>query len=178
DLETMFQLMYLRFTQPRADPAAFGAMAAQARNLLANQLASPDVVFEQTIDATLSSNNPRRRPETPTSVDQWNLDKSLAFYKARFAGASNFAVPFGGSFTLDAIKPLVETYIASLPATHSHESWHDIGVVAPTGVVEKVVQKGLAPKSQIAIVLNGPFEYDDAHRLALRTVTLLLESRL
>jgi zinc protease len=178
DLETMFQLLYLRFTQPRADPAAFAAMAAQAKNLLANQLASPDVVFEQTLAATLSSNNPRRRPETPTSVDQWNLDKSLAFYKARFADASNFTFTFVGSFTPDAIKPLVETYIASLPATHSHESWHDIGVVAPTGVVEKVVQKGLAPKSQVAIVLNGPFEYDDAHRLALRTVTLLLESRL
>jgi zinc protease len=30
----------------------------------------------------------------------------------------------------------------------------------------------------VALVLNGPFQYDDPHRLALRTVTLLLESRL
>ena len=30
----------------------------------------------------------------------------------------------------------------------------------------------------MAIILSGPFEYDDAHRLALRTVTLVLESRL
>ena len=49
DLETMFQLMYLRFTQPRADPTAFAAMASQARGLLANQMASPDVVFNQAI---------------------------------------------------------------------------------------------------------------------------------
>src|SRR5262249_7644992 len=67
DLESMLQLMYLRFTQPRADQASFGVMAAQARNLLANQMASPDVVFQQTIDATLSANNPRRRPETPST---------------------------------------------------------------------------------------------------------------
>ena len=178
DLETMMQLLYLRFTQPRADPAAFAAMAGQARSLLANQLASPDVVFEQTISATLSANNPRRRPETPANVDQWSLDKSLAFYKARFADASNFSFVFVGSFTLDAIKPLVETYIASLPATHAHQSWRDLGVTPPSGVIEKTVEKGLAPKSQVAIVLTGPFEYDDPHRLALRTVTLLLESRL
>ena len=178
DLETMMQLLYLRFTQPRADPAAFAAMAAQARSLLANQLASPDVVFEQTIGATLSGNNPRRRSETPANVDQWSLDKSLAFYKARFADASNFSFVFVGSFTLDAIKPLVETYIASLPATHAHQSWRDLGVTPPSGVIEKTVEKGLAPKSQVAIVLSGPFEYDDPHRLALKTVTLLLESRL
>src|SRR5436190_913028 len=56
DLETMFQLLHLRFTQPRADPAAFAAMSAQARGLLANQQASPDVVFNQTIDAALNRN--------------------------------------------------------------------------------------------------------------------------
>jgi len=178
DLETMFQLLYLRFTQPRADPTAFAAMASQARGLLANRMASPDVVFNQTIGATLSGNSPRRQPETPATVDQWNLEKSLAFYKARFADAGNFTFVFVGSFTPDAIKPLVETYIASLPATHAHETWRDLGIAPPAGVVEKTIEKGIAPKSQVAIVLSGPFEYDDAHALALRTTTLLLQSRL
>ena len=156
DLETMFQLLYLRFTQPRADPTAFAAMASQARALLANQMASPDVVFNQAIDAALSRNSPRRQPETPATVDQWNLAKSLAFYKARFADASNFTFVFVGSFTPEAIKPLVETYIASLPATHAHETWRDLGIAPPTGVVEKTIQKGIAPKSQVAIVFSGP----------------------
>jgi zinc protease len=178
DLETMFQLLYLRFTQPRADPTAFAAMASQAKGLLANRMASPDVVFNQTIGAALSRNSPRRQPETPATVDQWNLEKSLAFYKARFADASNFTFVFVGSFTPDAIKPLVETYIASLPATHAHETWKDLGIAPPTGVVEKTIEKGIAPKSQVAIVLSGPFEYDDAHALALHTTTMLLQSRL
>jgi zinc protease len=178
DLETMFQLVYLRFTQPRADPTAFAAMTSQARGLLANQMASPDVVFNQAIDATLSRNSPRRQPETPATVDQWNLAKSLAFYKARFADASNFRFVFVGSFTPEAIKPLVETYIASLPATHAHETWRDLGIAPPEGVVEKTIEKGIAPKSEVAIVLSGPFTYDDPHRLALRTMTLVLQSRL
>jgi zinc protease len=178
DLEAMMQLLYLRFTAPRADPAAFAAMAAQARTLLANQAVSPDVAFEQTIDSTLSSNHLRRRPETPATVDQWNLDKSLAFYKARFANAGNFTFTFVGSFTLDAMRPLVETYLASLPATGARESFRDLGITPPTGVIEKTVEKGVAPKSEIAIVITGPFEYDDPHKLALHTVTMLLESRL
>jgi zinc protease len=178
DLETMFQLLYLRFTQPRADPTSFAAVASQARVLLANRMASPDVVFQQTIDAVLSGNSPWRQPETPETVERWNLAASYAFYKARFADASNFTFVFVGSFTPEAIKPLVETYVASLPATHAHETWRDLGIVPPAGVVERTVEKGIAPKSQVAIVFSGPFDYNDEHRLALRTMTLVLESRL
>src|SRR5262249_51741313 len=178
DLETMFQLLYLRFTQPRADPTAFAALASQARALLANQMASPEVVFNQALLTALTGNSPRLRPQTPTTVDQWDLGKSLAFYKARFADASNFTFVFAGSFTPDKIRPLVETYLASLPATHAHETWRDLGITPPDVVVEKTVEKGIAPKSEVAIVFSGPFQYDDPHALALRTMTRVLESRL
>src|SRR4051812_20117830 len=137
DLETMFQMLYLRFTQPRADPTAFAAVASQARGLLANQLASPDVVFNQAIVAAPTQNHPRTQPETPATVDKWNLDKSMAFYKARFADASNFTFVFVGSFTPEMIKPFVETYIASLPATHAGETWRDLGITPPSGVIDK-----------------------------------------
>jgi zinc protease len=178
DLETMFELLYLRFTQPRADPVAFAAMASQARALLANQMASPDVVFEQTLDAALSGDSPRRRPETVATVGQWNLASSLAFYKARFGDASNFTFVFVGSFTSETIKPLVETYLASLPATHARETWRDLGIAPPSGVVEKTIRKGIAPKSSVAIVFSGPFEYDDTTQLAFRTMTQVLQAQL
>jgi zinc protease len=178
DLETMFQLLYLRFTQPRSDPTAFAAVASQARALLANQMASPEIVFNQTILAALSNNSPRLRPQTPATVDQWDLRKSLAFYKARFADAGNFTFVFVGSFTPEAIRPLVETYLASLPATHAHDTWRDLGVTLPTGIVEKTVEKGIAPKSEVALVFSGPFVYDDPHALALSAMTRVLEARL
>jgi zinc protease len=178
DLETMFQLIYLRFTQPRADPTVFAALASQAKALLANRTASPDVVFDQTIDAVLSGNHPRRQPETAATVDKWDLAKSLAFYKARFADASNFTFVFVGSFTPETMKPLVETYLASLPATHAGETWRDPGISPPSGVINRTIEKGIAPKSQVAIVFSGPFVYDDAHKLALRAMTMVLESRL
>ena len=44
---------------------------------------------------------------TAETVDKWNLDKSLAFYKDRFADASDFTFYFVGSFDEATIKPLV-----------------------------------------------------------------------
>lgn len=178
DLEAMLQLVYLRFTQPRADPVAFAALKAQALGMLANRQASPEFAFGQALEAAFSLNNPRRQAETPETVAKWNLDRALAFYKARFADASNFTFIFVGSFTPEQIKPLVETYLASLPATRARETWRDLSTALPTGVVERTVQKGIAPKSAVSIVFSGPFGYDDADKLALRTAVMLLQSRL
>jgi len=178
DLETLFQLIYLRFTAPRADPAAFAALQSQARALVANQNASPEFVFDQAIDDALSGHNPRRGPETTASVDKWNLAKSMSFYKARFADASNFTFVFVGSFTPDQIKPLAEKYLATLPATRTRETFRDLNIRPPTAKIETTVQKGIAPKSAVAIVFTGPMQYDDQHVLALRTVSLILQSRL
>jgi zinc protease len=178
DLETMFQLLYLRFTQPRADPAAFAAMVTQRKGLLANQLASPEIVFSRTLASALSKDHPRRQPETPATVDQWDLTKAMNFYKARFADASRFTFVFVGSFTPEMVKPFVETYVASLPATRSKETWRDLGITPPVGVVQKTVEKGIAPKSQVAIVFSGGFSYSDANLLAMKTMTQVLQGRL
>jgi zinc protease len=120
DLETMFQLLYMRFTQPRADPSAFAAMKAQTLALLANRMASPDAVYGQALDAVFNGNNPRRQPETPETVAKWNLDASLAFYKARFADASNFTFIFVGSLHAGSVEAAGRD-LRGEPASHPQE---------------------------------------------------------
>jgi zinc protease len=178
DLETMFQLIYLEFTAPRADATAFKAITAQMKAMLANQQASPEWVFRQTLQTTLAQNHFRARPMTPELVDEMNLEKSFAFYKDRFADASDFTFVFTGSFDLAGIRPLVERYLGSLPALHRKETWKNVGVEPPKGVVEKTVRKGIEPKSQAAIVFTGPFTFDAADRVALDALAVALETRL
>jgi zinc protease len=178
DLETMFQLIYLEFTQPRADPTVFKVITTQMKAMLANQQASPEWEFRQTLRAALSQNHLRARPMTPEIVDQMDLQRSLAFYKDRFADASDFTFFFAGSFDVDVIKPLVERYLGSLPALHRQETWKDVGMAPPKGVVEKTVRKGIEPKSQADIVFTGPIVFDTPHQVALDALGLVLESRL
>ncbi|HUL72800.1 MAG TPA: insulinase family protein [Vicinamibacterales bacterium] len=178
DLETMFQLIYLRFTQPRADATAFAVQQAQIKTLLANQAASPSYAFNDALNSALYQDHPRRRAMTPAMVDQWNLDTSMAFYKDRFADASDFTFIFVGSFDLATMRPLVEKYLGGLPSTRRQETWKDVGVRMPTVTVQRTVEKGIEPKSQVQIVMNGPFEYDQTQRVAIRAMTEILSSRL
>ena len=178
DLETMFQLIYLRFTQPRADPTVFGAQMVQMKALLANQSAMPEFAFSETLIKALFQDHPRRRVWTPATIAEWNLDKSMAFYQDRFADASDFTFTLVGSFDLPTIKPLVERYLGALPSIRRKETWKDVGVQTPQGVIEKKVEKGIEPKSQAAIIFTGPFEYDQANAVAIGAMTELLQTRL
>jgi zinc protease len=178
DLETMFQLIYLTFTAPRADPVAFRVLTEQLKVTLANQDARPDMAFAEALDATLSQNHLRAQPLTAARVDQMSLDKSLAFYKDRFADASGFTFVFVGSLDLATMKPLVERYLGSLPALHRNETARDIGMHPPTGIVETQVRRGIEPKSQVSIVFTGPFQDDEMHRVVVRAMAETLSGNL
>ncbi|HEX4999522.1 MAG TPA: insulinase family protein [Terriglobia bacterium] len=178
DLETMFQLINLTFTAPRGDAAAFQTQVAQAKSALANQTASPNFALSKTLTDTLYQGHLRRQVTTTETVDKWNLEKSLAFYKERFADAGSFTFFFVGDFDLATIRPLVETYLAGLPATGRHETWKDVGVRAPKGVIEKSLEKGIEPRSQVVIVFTGPFQFDQTHRIAIESMADALDDRL
>ncbi len=178
DLETMFQLIYLRFTHPRADTEAFTVQANRARTMLTNQSAIPEFAFYEALTKARYQNHLRRRFSTAAMVDEWDLDKSLAFYKDRFADASDFTFVFVGSFDLATMKPFVERYLGGLPSLHRKETWKDVGARTATGVIEKRVEKGIEPKSLNAIIFSGPFEYEQADRVAIRAMSEVLQTRL
>lgn len=178
DLETMFQLIYLRFTAPRPDPALFGVITSTTKEQLKNQEADPAFQFGKTLEQTLYNNHPRHQPLTASVIDQMNLDKSVAFYKDRFADASDFTFTFVGSFNLAEMQPLVEKYLGGLPAIHRKESFKDVGDRYATGVIEKKVEKGIEPKSQTTMVFTGPFQYNQDQRIAIRAMAQVLETRL
>ncbi len=178
DMETMFQLIYLTFTQPRADPAIFGVLTGQMKSIISNQMASPDWVFNNTLQTTLYQNHPRARPMTPEMVDEMSLDKSFAFYRERFSDASDFTFVFVGSFDPETMKPMVEQYLAALPSTRRNETWKNVGLKPATGVIRRSVAKGIEPRSQAAIVFTGAFPYTQEQRIAIRSLSLALDSKL
>ena len=178
DLETMFQLIYLTFTQPRADAEAFKTLVSQWSATLANRQATPDAVFDDAVQEALTQGHPRARPLSPAQLPQMKLETSLAFYKSRFADASDFTFVFVGTIDLDAMKPLVERYIASLPSLRMPERARDVGIQPPAGIVERQVRKGLDPRSQVSVVFSGPFQNNQQNRVLLRAMAETLEGNL
>jgi zinc protease len=178
DLETMFQLVYLDFTAPRLDPAAYAAFKNQVGPFLANRGNDPDQVFSDTVTATMSQHNFRARPLTPATFGEVNPQKALAFYKDRFADASDFTFVIVGNVDTLELKPLVEKYLASLPSTGRKESFRDNGGAPPKGVVERVVHKGVEPKANTIIEFTGACAYNPESRFEIRAMIELFQIKL
>ena len=156
DLETMFQLLYLRATAPRKDVEAFNVWRSNMTEQITNALRSPEFKYARESNIALWKGNVRRKPAEPDEIAKVDEDKALAFYKDRFADFSDFTFVIVGSIKLETLKPLVETYLASLPGKGRKEKEKDLNIRRVPGVVKKVFKLGSEPKAAVQIEFHGP----------------------
>jgi zinc protease len=155
DLETMFQLVHLEMTRPRKDDRAIAVWRANVADQLANRLRVPEVQFQIQSQAMLYKHQLRHKAPEPADVEKVNADKALAFYKDRFGDAADFTFVIVGAFDPVQLRPLVETYLASLPAKGRKEKEKDLGVRKIGGVVKQAFQLGQEPKARVQLMFHG-----------------------
>ena len=167
DLETFMQLFHLYVAAPRRDSVAYAAMQQSFRTVFENRALSPGTAMSDTLAVLLAQHHPRRMPLTAARIDSVTMAEALRQYEDRFADAGDFTVVIVGAVSLDSLRPLVERYLASLPATGRAEQGRDLGVRPPGGRVERVVRRGLEPQASTALVFSSDFEYTAPNRAAL-----------
>lgn len=164
DIETLFQLTHLYMTAPRKDTALFKSYVQRNKSQFAMLSANPQAVFIDTLFKVLFNNNPMAPVAVPNSAyyDKINIDRLLAIYKERFGDAGGMHFVFTGSFTEDQLIPLVEKYIASLPASGKKFNYVDNRVRPVQGYKNLSIKKGKEQKSLILSFFNGevPFSQD------------------
>lgn len=178
DLETAMQLLYGYFTEPRKDSVIFQVLQQQLVTSLTNKGKDPSSVFNDSVQYIMSSYNPRNKPLTIDRLGELNLDKAYNIYKDRFADADDFIFTFVGNFSVDSIKPLIEKYIASLPTHGRKESFKDVGIRYPKGIINKVVKKGQEDKSTVRLYFTGMTNYSDLEATQLDQTCKALEIKL
>jgi len=178
DVDTMLQLVYLYFTQPRLDTSLVNTFLGRYKGVLANRSASPEAAFSDTLQVTLAQHSVREQPMSAATLDRIDPAKSFDFYKERFADASGFTFVFVGNFSIDSMKPLIAKWLGALPSTGRKETWRDTGIRPPKGVVQRVVKKGAEPKARTALIFTGPFEYNRQNRYYLSALAELLNIKL
>ena len=179
DVETLLQLTFLYFTQPRKDTELFNSFVNKQQSLYQNMMSNPQAVYQDSLQKILYHNHPRA-PRLPKAEDfaKINLDRSLEIYKDRFGNANGFTFIFTGSFELAKMKQLVTTYLGSLPSSTRTSSFKDIGLRTVKGVFKKEVKKGSEPKSFVTLIFTGEAPYSDQAQLQLQTLVEVVNIKL
>jgi zinc protease len=178
DLESMLQLVYLGFTKPRKDSTLFSSFIAKQKGVIRNLLADPENYFSDQYARIKSQNNPRAGTiPTEEDIDQINFNRVFEIYHDRFDDASDFTFFFVGSFKIDSLKPLIETYLASLPSLRRNETWKDMGIRAPDKKVDKAIYRGSDPKSFVGMYFETPEPWDPMEDHIFESLAQLLNIR-
>ncbi len=168
DLETLLQLLYLKFGPARKDLDLFQSFVMRSQDGAKNAVARPESVFSDALQTTLFSAHPRvwltQRPEHFAGLD---LERVDTIYRERFASAKGMVFVLVGSLDLPVVRSLVEFYLASLPTSDLRLGYADLGIRPVTGVVTRDVHVGKEPKSRVSIQFTGEARYSENEQLRL-----------
>ncbi|HEY9044599.1 MAG TPA: insulinase family protein, partial [Ohtaekwangia sp.] len=179
DIETLLQLTHLYFTKPRKDDELFQSFIAKQQAMYQNMAADPQFTFQDSVFRILYKNHAwSPRVPKPETFGYINEQRALEIYKERFGDATGFTFVLVGAFDIAKIKPLIATYLGSLPATGKASTFKDIGLRPAKGPLKKEVKKGTEQKSLIRLFWNGEAPYSDSEQLKLQALIEVLNIKL
>jgi len=177
DLKTLFEIIYLLFTDVQPDHEAYTGFKERVIAQLENLNLNPDYTFTDSLKAVLYNNSERDMNLKVTDFEKIDYDRIIAMYKERFSDASNFTFTFVGNIELDTIKPLMETYLASLPKKNNKSVPDESQMTPfPKGNISKHYRQKLeTPKATIHLMYTGKMTYNLSNIVKMQVLNGILD---
>lgn len=180
DVETMFQLMHLLFTEPRVDDQALAEVVNVGEIILNLSEVDPGwkawVAYNQArYGDEFEWFNPVASQET---LDALTAESLLERYKQRFASVDDLVVVVAGDADRETVERLARTYVGTLPAGEP-DSYVNRRPSAPAEAVRQEVELG--PDSQataLELYHELLMDIDPAVEVALEVLEVILDARL
>jgi len=175
DLQTLFEMIYLSFTQPRMDAEAIEALLDQYASMLMFQENDPNSVFNREIYRT-TYGNPRFYPLELNDLAKVDPDAAMDFVRACLNPA-DYVFVIVGNIDLPLIRSLAQTYLASIPRGASFNQWADIDPQRPQDTT-KEVRKGMEERSTVYLTWFSPQTYTEEKSAAMSVLTEYMDIQL
>ena len=173
DMEMMFQLLYLKVTSPRKDTALFSAYIKKQISASAKSLANPQSAFMDTLGQFVYNNNPLRSISVPkpSDFDHIDMERAHNIFRERMGDVAGMVFVIAGSFTEEQIVPLLEKYVASLPANGMKTAYVDRKVRPVNGNKLFKYNIGKEQKSLVVQLFSGEVPY--SQDLDLKAIAMM-----
>lgn len=179
DVETMLQMVHLRFVKPRFDEDAYNVFKGQVDNYLIRRSENINEKINDSVTVTLfGKNNPKKPIFNADYAKKIQFGKIKNIYLERFKDASDFEFFIVGDVDKSTLKPLLEKYIASIPTHNTTENFKDNSTPWVSNTIDKdVFLKMEDPKSTVRISYKNDYQYSLKNDLLARTLADILSLR-
>jgi len=178
DLETLLQLNYLYFTSVRRDEAAFNDLISYLRQQAAEIETNMIHSYLNTLYSAVTNNSPRTVTiPTEEQIERIRHNHALNIYSDRFSDASDFKFVMVGNFDINAVTPLLETYLGGLPSRNRIETWRDVTPQFPPDIT--VIKRSFqGERSRVDIIQKGDFRWNIRERIQFSIFSDVLNIRM
>ncbi|MFA7117043.1 MAG: insulinase family protein [Bacteroidales bacterium] len=175
DFESLLQLTYLFYTQPRFDESEFNVGMNQLKNVLPNIVNQPKYKFQKNLMDNLFDHDPRQATLDMALLKKVNLKTLEKVYRHLFASAKGATVEIVGNVDLNIIKPLVEKYIGSIPTEGNTLKYKDITHFKKGKTIDHFTQKMTTPMTSIALIYSGHMKYSTENNITMKAIYSILD---
>lgn len=147
DVETMMQLVHLYFTKINKDQTSFDTYMKASEISLRNKKLDPDNAFGDSLGVTMNCHNPRFASLQLENLKEVDYDRILQMAKELTANAAAYTFTIIGNYDEATLLPLIEQYIASLPAQKKVVMGHRVDTDAKGNVTNSFKRKMESPKA-------------------------------
>jgi len=176
DFETMMQLLYLRFTNPRFDREAHNAIMSRYAAFVSSLAKDPSKIMQDSVSLYLTNYNPRTIVLNNNMLEKVDFDKIEKIYRERFLNAADFVFFIVGNVEEEIVKTFAEKYIGSLPSAAIRENFIDRNIRPPKGKFIRDVKIPLTvPKATVFISHSADFPYNAYNNVCLKVINNILD---
>ena len=179
DVETMMQLVNLRFTKPRFDEKSYNVLMQNVDAFLIRNSQQLQSKMRDSVTTILyGKNHPTERLFDKKLVSEMSFDVIRSIYKSRFGNAADFKFFIVGDVTKEVVKPLLEKYIASIPTLGDKENWKNNATNWVQDTIDKDVFLEMEdPKTSVRVVVKNDMKYSLKNALLMRALGDILQLR-
>lgn len=181
DLPTLMEMIYGYFTGITLDETEFEATRNSIAGVLANQEATPEFQFNKRLLGTLFA-APSRQMITVDDLKAANRDDIVSIVRNMMANAADYTFVFVGNIDATTFIPLMEQYIATLPAdvkkattTVTPNPAYEVKAVTATDVYTTAMQ---TPQTYAFISYSADIPYTVKNKLLSTISAQILSKRL
>ena len=179
DVETMMQLVNLRFTKPRFDEKSYNVLMQNVDAFLIRNSQQLQSKMRDSVTTILyGKNHPTERLFDKKLVSEMSFDVIKQIYASRFGNAADFQFFIVGDVSKEVVKPLLEKYIASIPTSGDKETWKNNATSWVQDTIDKDVFLEMEdPKTSVRFVVKNEMEYSLKNALLMRALGDILQLR-
>lgn len=178
DFETMMQLAYLRFEQPRFDKEAYNAYMQRNLAYITNINDDPRKALSDSLQLLRSNYNERTLLFGEDFLKMVSFERMQEIYKERFNNAGDFIFFIVGDIDKETVKTLAAKYLGAISGDQTKENWKDNKVSPPQGkTVKRIPISFSEPKATVRIYFDNEMDYTPENRIALSFIKSILTLR-